>query len=197
MSEGRIRLEGPLDREALAGLHAGDAVSLTGTVYTARDAAHKRIIEALDAGGEPPFPIAGSIVYYAGPAPAKPGHPIGPVGPTSSYRMDPFAPRLMDLGMRAMIGKGTRSPEVVEAIVRNGCAYFGAVGGAAALIARCVRSAEVVAYEDLGTEAIRRLEVVDMPLTVIIDPSGTNLYETGPDAWRAEHEGRVARNGER
>lgn len=191
MSEGRIRLEGPLTRESLAGLRAGDAVSLSGTIYTARDAAHKRICEALDAGEEPPFPIADSVIYYAGPAPAQPGRPIGPVGPTSSYRMDPFAPRLMDLGMRAMIGKGTRSAEVVDAIVRNGCVYFGAVGGAAALIARSVRSAEVIAYEDLGTEAIRRLEVVDMPLTVVIDATGTNLYETGPAAWRAEHEGRT------
>jgi fumarate hydratase subunit beta len=197
MSEGRIRLEGPLTRESLAGLRAGDAVSLSGTIYTARDAAHKRICETLDAGEEPPFPIAGSVIYYAGPAPAQPGRPIGPVGPTSSYRMDPFAPRLMDLGMRAMIGKGTRSAEVVDAIVRNGCVYFGAVGGAAALIARSVRSAEVIAYEDLGTEAIRKLEVVDMPLTVVIDATGTNLYETGPAAWRAEREARTGRTGRR
>lgn len=186
-TKGAIELAGPLTREMVSGLRAGDAVSLSGTIYTARDAAHKRICEALDRGEEPPFPLEGAVIYYAGPAPAKPGRPIGPVGPTSSYRMDPFAPRLLDLGLRAMIGKGLRGRGVVDAIVRNGACYLGAVGGAAALIARSVVSAEVVAYEDLGTEAVRRLEVRDMPLVVVIDPTGTNLYETGPAAWRKSH----------
>lgn len=186
-TKGAIELVGPLTREKVAGLRAGDAVSLSGTVYTARDAAHKRICDALDRGEEPPFPLEGAVIYYAGPAPAKPGRPIGPVGPTSSYRMDPFAPRLLDLGLRAMIGKGLRSQEVVDAIARNGACYLGAVGGAAALIARSVVSAEVVAYEDLGTEAVRRLEVRDLPLVVIIDPTESNLYETGPAAWRKAH----------
>lgn len=184
-----IALEGPLSRASLAGLRAGDAVRYTGTLHTARDAAHRRICETLDAGGEPPFPLEGSVIYYAGPAPARPGRPIGPCGPTTSYRMDPYAPRLLDLGVLAMVGKGTRSEEVREAIVRNGACYLAAVGGAAALIARCVRSAEVVAYEDLGAEAVRRLEVVDMPLTVVIDPVGTDLYEEGPAAWRASRGG--------
>lgn len=184
-----VRLEGRLTRDAVAQLRAGDAVLYTGTIYTARDAAHKRIVEALAAGEPSPIPLEDAVIYYAGPAPARLGEPIGPVGPTTSYRMDPFAPELMDRGLRAMIGKGARNQAVVDAIVRNGCVYFAAIGGAAALIGKCVKSAEVVAYEDLGAEAVRRLEVVDMPLTVVIDSSGRNLYELGPAKYLASLEG--------
>lgn len=177
------RIEGAITREMAGSLRAGDAVLYTGTVFTARDAAHKRLIDCLDAGEELPIQIDGAIIYYAGPAPAKPGKPIGPVGPTSSYRMDPYAPHLLDKGQRAMIGKGARSQEVIDAVIRNKAVYFAAIGGAAALIAQSVQSAELVAYEDLGTEAIRKLEVVDMPLTVAIDCHGGNIYESGPSAY--------------
>lgn len=177
------RIEGALSRDLIASLHAGDAVLYSGTILTARDAAHKRLVKSLDNNEELPIDIDGAIIYYAGPAPAKPGKPIGPVGPTSSYRMDPYAPRLLDLGQRAMIGKGARSQDVIDAIVRNGAIYFAAIGGAAALIAQSVGRAEIVAYEDLGTEAIRALEVVDMPLTVAIDCKGNNVYETGPASY--------------
>lgn len=179
------RISGDITREVARSLHAGNQVLYSGIVYTARDAAHKRLVEALDAGEGTPIDIDGAIIYYAGPAPAKPGHAIGPVGPTSSYRMDPYAPRLLDLGQRAMIGKGARSQEVINAVMRNDAVYFAAIGGAAALIAQSVKSADVVAYDDLGTEAIRRLEVVDMPLTVAIDCHGGNIYETGPAEYLA------------
>ncbi|MEI3377190.1 MAG: Fe-S-containing hydro-lyase [Coriobacteriales bacterium] len=178
-------ISGDITREDARSLHAGEQVLYSGIVYTARDAAHKRLVEALDAGQDLPIDIDGAIIYYAGPAPAKPGYPIGPVGPTSSYRMDPYAPRLLDLGQRAMIGKGARSQEVIDAVVRNEAVYFAAIGGAAALIAQSVTSADVVAYDDLGTEAIRRLEVADMPLTVAIDCHGGNIYETGPAEYLA------------
>lgn len=180
-----LSFEGILTAEMIDSLHAGDQVLYTGTVLTARDAAHKRLIELIDTGKELPIDIEGAIIYYAGPAPAKPGHPIGPVGPTSSYRMDPYAPKLLDRGMCAMIGKGARSQEVIEALIRNHAVYFAAIGGAAALIAKSVKSAEVVAYEDLGTEAIRKLEVIDMPLTVAIDCHGGNIYEEGPARYLA------------
>lgn len=179
------RIEGEITPAIAESLHAGDQVLYSGTVFTARDAAHKRLTDADYEGDELPIQIDGAIIYYAGPAPAKPGKPIGPVGPTSSYRMDPYAPHLLDLGQRAMIGKGARSQEVIDAVIRNKAVYFAAIGGAAALIAQSVRSAELVAYEDLGTEAIRRLEVVDMPLTVAIDCHGGNIYETGPAQYRA------------
>lgn len=182
------RIEGALTPSVAETLHAGDQVLYTGYVLTARDAAHKRLVETLDAHGELPIQIDGAIIYYAGPAPARPGHPIGPVGPTSSYRMDPYAPRLLDLGQRAMIGKGARSQEVIDAVVRNEAIYFAAIGGAAALMAKCVQSSEVIAYEDLGTEAIRRLEVIDMPLTVAIDCHGSNIYESGPANYLASLE---------
>lgn len=177
------RIQGDLTPQVAESLHAGDQVLYSGTVYTARDAAHKRLIDADYRGEELPIEIDGAIIYYAGPAPAKPGKPIGPVGPTSSYRMDPYAPRLLDLGQRAMIGKGARSQEVIDAVIRNKAVYLAAIGGAAALIAQSVRSAEVVAYDDLGTEAIRRLDVVDMPLTVAIDCHGGNIYESGPSDY--------------
>ena len=175
MRELSLRVE-ELTRERAAGLQAGDRVLLSGTVYTARDAAHKRIFELLDAGQEPPFPLEGAVIYYAGPTPAQQGMAVGSCGPTTSGRMDPFAPRLLDLGLRAMVGKGDRSDAVVEAMVRNGAVYFAAVGGAGALIARCIRSSQVIAFDDLGCESVKRMEVKDLPLTVAIDSRGNNLY---------------------
>ena len=178
-------IEGALSAEQAASLRAGDQVRFTGTMYTARDAAHARLAELLEHGEAAPFDLGGAIIYYTGPAPAKPGQVIGPSGPTSSYRMDPYTPALLDAGVRAIIGKGARGPQVVEALERNGAVYLAAIGGAAALISQCIKSAELVAYEDLGTEAIRKLEVVDMPLTVAIDCQGTSVYEEGPAAYLA------------
>lgn len=176
MSEA-IRLETPLTKDKIKNLRAGDSVLLSGTIYTARDAAHKRMIEALDRGEKLPIGIENQTIYYAGPAPAKPGRVIGSCGPTTSGRMDAYAPTLIGLGLTGMIGKGERSDEVVAAMTEHGAVYFGAIGGAGALISKCVTSAEVVAYEDLGTEAIRRLTVKDFPLTVVIDAKGSNLYK--------------------
>ena len=158
-------------------LHAGDRVLLSGTIFTARDAAHKRICAMLDEGKKPPFPLHGSIVYYAGPTPTPPGMAIGSCGPTTSARMDPYAPRLLDLGMKGMVGKGDRSPEVVEAIRRNKAVYLCAVGGAGALAAKCVTSLEVIAFEDLGCESVKKLTVKDFPLIVAIDSEGGSLFE--------------------
>lgn len=165
-----------LTRERAVQLRAGDRVLLSGTIYTARDAAHKRLFALLDAEEPLPLPLEGAVIYYAGPTPAQQGMAVGSCGPTTSGRMDPFAPRLLDLGLRAMIGKGDRTDSVVKAIVRNGGVYFAAVGGAGALIARCVQSVEVIAFEDLGCESIKRMEVKDLPLTVAIDSRGNNLY---------------------
>ncbi len=165
-----------LTRQRAATLNAGDRVLLSGVVYTARDAAHKRIMALLDRGEAPPFPLEGAVIYYAGPTPAQQGMAVGSCGPTTSGRMDPFAPRLLDLGLRAMIGKGDRSDAVVEAITRNGAVYFAAVGGAGALIARCITSSQVIAFEDLGCESVKRMEVRDLPLTVAIDARGNDLY---------------------
>lgn len=170
-----LRVE-ELTRERVAQLRSGDRVLLSGTVYTARDAAHKRIFALLDEGKEPPFPLEGAVIYYAGPTPAQQGLAVGSCGPTTSGRMDPFAPRLLDLGLRAMIGKGERSPQVVEAIRRNGGVYFAAVGGAGALIAQRVEDAQVIAFDDLGCESVKRMEVRDLPLTVAIDSHGNDLY---------------------
>ncbi len=153
-------------------------VYITGTIYTARDAAHKRMAQALAEGRELPVDIRGEIIYYMGPSPAREGRPIGSAGPTTASRMDKYAPALLDLGLAAMIGKGKRTQEVQEAIVRNGAVYFAAIGGAGALLSKSIEKAEVVAYEDLGTEAIRRLEVKDFPVIVVIDAQGNNLYET-------------------
>lgn len=176
----------PLDRETARSLRSGDSVLLSGTIYTARDAAHKRLCE-LAAKGEPmPFPIEGSVIYYAGPTPARPGQPIGSAGPTTSYRMDAYAPTLLRLGELGMIGKGKRGQEVIDAMRETGAVYFGAIGGAGARLARCVKSAGLVCYEDLGAEAIRRLEVENLPLTVVIDSLGNNLYETGRAAYLAQ-----------
>ena len=168
----------PMTKEKAASLKAGDYVYLTGTIYTARDAAHKRMDEALDRGEALPFDIEGSIIYYMGPSPAREGRPIGSAGPTTASRMDKYTPRLLDLGMGAMIGKGKRSKVVMDAIVRNGAVYFAAVGGAGAILSKCILSSEIVAYEDLGTEAVRRLTIQDFPVVVVMDTLGNNLYET-------------------
>ncbi len=154
-------------------------VLITGTIYTARDAAHKRLIDALEKGRNLPFEVKNSIIYYVGPTPAKPGMEIGAAGPTTSYRMDTYTPKLLNLGLKGMIGKGKRSKEVIESIIKNKAVYFGAVGGAAALISKSIKKSEVIAYEDLDSEAIRKLEVEDLPVTVIIDSKGNNLYEDG------------------
>ena len=170
-------------KSAAPRLRAGDTVTLTGTLYTARDAAHKRIVAAMDAGEPLPFDLNGAAIDYAGPTPAKPGQAIGSAGPTTAYRMDAYSPILIRQGLTGMIGKGKRGPEVIDAMKECGCVYFGAIGGAGALLSSCVKKAEIIAYEDLGAEAIRRLEVEDLPVTVIIDAQGNNLYETGRSAY--------------
>ena len=172
-----IRLTAPFTREQFASLRAGDNVLLSGVIYTARDAARKRIVEAIAAGKEPPFPLQDAVIYYVGPTPAKEGQAIGSAGPTTSYRMDAYAPTLLDLGETGMIGKGPRNAAVKEAIVRNGAVYFAAIGGAGALISKSIKEAEVIAYDDLGAEAVRRLVVEDMPVIVAIDSQGNDLYE--------------------
>lgn len=177
------RLNTPVSKEELSFLRAGDRVLLSGTVYTARDAAHQRMMERLDRGEALPFALEGSAIYYVGPTPERPGQVIGSAGPTTSGRMDKFSPRLLDLGQPVMIGKGARSREVKEAIVRNGAVYLAAMGGAGAVMSASVDSAAVVCWEDLGCEAVRRLHVTDMPLTVVIDSLGNDLYETGPAAY--------------
>lgn len=177
------RIREPFKAEKFAHLKAGDTVLLTGTVYTARDAAHKRIVEMIDRGEELPFDIKDSIIYYVGPTPEKPGNPIGAAGPTTSYRMDAYAPVLLDLGETAMIGKGQRSQEVKDAVIRNGAVYFAAIGGAGALMAQRVTDAEVIAFEDLGAEAIRELTVKDFPVTVVLDNHGGDLYLNGRSAY--------------
>ena len=168
----------PIDKEAAKELQAGDYVYLTGTIYTARDAAHKRMQEALEKGEALPLAMQGNVIYYMGPSPAREGRPIGSAGPTTASRMDKYAPALLDLGLIGMIGKGKRSGAVKEAIVRNGAVYFAAVGGAGALLAGSIKSSEVIAYDDLGTEAIRRLTVENFPAIVVIDSEGQDLYET-------------------
>ncbi|MDR0562055.1 MAG: Fe-S-containing hydro-lyase [Spirochaetaceae bacterium] len=179
--EHRITL--PLTREKASVLNAGDMVYLSGVIYTARDAAHKRFVELLDAGASLPFPIEDAVIYYVGPTPAAPGQVIGSAGPTTSYRMDAYAPRLLGLGLRGMIGKGKRSAEVASAMLNAGAVYFGAIGGAGALLGDCIKAAEIVAFEDLGTEAVRRLTVADFPAAVIIDSRGENLYLTGRERY--------------
>lgn len=171
-----IQLQTPLTHEQAAALKAGDSVLLTGEIYTARDAAHKRMIETLERGEALPFDVKDQIIYYAGPTPAKPGQVIGSCGPTTSGRMDAYAPQLIALGLTGMIGKGERAPAVIDAMRHHGAVYFGAIGGAGALIAKRILKAEVVAYEDLGTESVRRLTVKDFPAIVIIDTDGKNLY---------------------
>ena len=176
-------LRTPVSAADLAPLRAGDRVLLSGVVYTARDQAHLRLHEALEKGEALPFSLEGSAIYYVGPTPEKPGERIGSAGPTTSGRMDAFSPRLLDLGNKIMIGKGKRSGSVKEAVVRNGAVYLAAIGGAGALMADCVRAAEVIAWPELGCEAVRKLTVEDLPLTVVLDPVGGDLYESGPAAY--------------
>lgn len=175
-----IPLQTPLSDDAIRSLKAGDAVSLSGVVYTARDAAHERLVDMANRGETMPFDFQGQAVFYAGPAPAKPGKPIGSVGPTTGGRMDAYSPQLIERGLKIMIGKGGRSEEVVEAIKKHEGIYFAAVGGIAALMARSVESSVVIAFDELGTEAIRKLRVVELPVIVAIDHQGNNLYESGP-----------------
>ena len=190
MTERGIQMERhltvPFGEEEARELKSGDYVYLSGTIYTARDAAHRRMYETLDRGGHLPFDIENSTIYYMGPSPARQGRPIGSAGPTTSSRMDKYAPALLDLGQRAMIGKGKRSEDVREAIMRNCAVYFAAVGGAGALLSKAIVSSQVVAYEDLGTEAVRKLEIKDFPVIVVIDALGNNLYETAAKAYNEE-----------
>jgi len=174
----------PLDRDTAAKLRAGDSVTLTGTLYTARDAAHKKLVDLLDAREPLPIDLANQVIYYCGPCPAPAGYPIGSAGPTTSGRMDRYAPRLLALGLRGMVGKGLRSEEVIEAMRRNTAVYFGATGGAGALLARHIVSSETVAFPELGTEAIRKLRVEQFPVTVVIDSLGNNLYDSGKEPYR-------------
>ena len=176
----------PLTDETVAGLRAGDDVLLTGTLYTGRDSAHKRMVEALDEGRPLPFQLAGQTIYYMGPSPAKPGQVIGSAGPTTSGRMDSYSPRLMAEGLKGMIGKGIRSPAVREAIRQHRAVYFAAIGGAGALISKTIRKSEVIAYQDLGAEAVLRLEVEDFPAIVVNDMYGGDLYEEGKAAYRRQ-----------
>ncbi len=182
--EKRITL--PLTKELAESLRAGDTVLLTGTIYTSRDAGHKRMCETLAKGEPLPFDPKDATIYYVGPTPAKPGQVIGSAGPTTSGRMDAYAPTMMKVGARGMIGKGARLPEVIEAMKQHTGVYFGAIGGAGALLAKCIKKCELIAYEDLGAEALRKLYVEDMPLVVIIDSLGNNLYETGRQAYLSQ-----------
>lgn len=183
-----IRVQLPLDKEKIAALRAGDTVLLTGVMYTARDAAHKRLVACLDEGRPLPFDVKNQLIYYVGPAPASPGHAVGSAGPTTSYRMDAYAPRLLDEGLLGMMGKGKRNDTVIESMKKNGAVYFGAVGGAAALISQRIEKSEVVAYEDLGAEAIHRFTVKDFPALVIIDSLGNNVYVDGPAKYAINDE---------
>lgn len=179
-------IQAPIDAGVAKELRAGDMVYITGTIYTARDAAHKRMDEALSKGEELPIKMEGNLIYYMGPSPAREGRPIGSAGPTTASRMDKYAPKLLDLGLGGMIGKGKRSKEVIEAMVRNGAVYFAAIGGAGALLSKAIVESEVVAYDDLGTEAIRKLKVERFPAIVVIDSQGTNLYETADKMYNKE-----------
>lgn len=176
----------PYDDQTARELRSGDYVYITGTIYTARDAAHKRMYEALEQGRELPFDINHNVIYYMGPSPAREGRPIGSAGPTTASRMDKYTPSLLDLGLKGMIGKGKRSEGVKQAIIRNGAVYFAAVGGAGALLSKSIISSEVIAYDDLGTEAIRRLQVKDFPVIVVIDSDGNNLYETAIEQYKKD-----------
>lgn len=177
MSE-RINITAPFSKEDISKLKAGDYIYISGVIYTARDAAHKRMYESMLKGEELPISLENNIIYYLGPSPARPGNVIGSAGPTTSSRMDKYTPLMLKAGLKGMIGKGKRSKEVIDAIKENGCIYMAAIGGAGALLSKCIKEAEVVAYDDLGTEAIRRLVVEDLPVVVVIDKDGNNLYET-------------------
>ncbi len=178
-----MEIQMPMSRETARTLRAGDSCLLSGVIYTARDAAHKRLCELIDAGKPLPFPVQNATIYFVGPTPAKPGQVIGSAGPTTSYRMDAYSPSLIAMGQTGMIGKGKRNAQVVEAMKTYGCVYFGAIGGCGALLSKCIKKAEIVAYPDLGPEAIHRLEVENFPVVVVIDSQGNNLYETGPKAF--------------
>ena len=182
----QIKITTPLTREKVASLKAGDSCLISGVIYTARDAAHKRLCELVEAGKELPLDVKDAIIYFVGPTPAKPGQTIGSAGPTTSYRMDAYSPILIREGLTGMIGKGKRGAEVVAAMQAYGAVYFGAIGGCGALLSKCIKKAQVIAYEDLGAEAIRRLEVEDFPVIVIIDSEGNNLYESGRAAYLAQ-----------
>lgn len=179
-----VRIKTPVTTEDVKRLRAKDNVLITGVIYTGRDAAHKRLVELLKKDKKLPVDLNGQIIYYVGPAPTKPGHAAGSAGPTTSYRMDPYTPALLKLGLKGMIGKGTRSKEVIDAMKEHGAVYFGAVGGAAALISKSIKKVEVVCYEDLGAEAIHRFYVEDFPAIVVIDSKGNNLYETEPQKYK-------------
>ncbi|KAB2952583.1 Fe-S-containing hydro-lyase [Heliorestis acidaminivorans] len=179
-----IKLTTPLTKEQSKKLKAGDQVLISGVIYTGRDAAHKKMIEAMERGEELPFDVKDTIIYYVGPCPAKPGQVIGSAGPTTSGRMDAYAPALIAKGLKGMIGKGLRTPEVISAMQEHSAIYFAAIGGAGALMARTIKESEVIAYEELGTEAVRRLVVEDFPAIVVIDSEGNNLYEQGKEAYR-------------
>ena len=174
-----VKITTPLTREKVKTLKAGDSCLISGVIYTARDAAHKRLCELVAEGKPLPMDVKDSIIYFVGPTPAKPGQAIGSAGPTTSYRMDAYSPILIEQGQTGMIGKGKRGPEVIDAMKEHGAVYFGAIGGCGALLSQCIKEAEIIAYEDLGAEAIRRLVVEDFPVVVIIDSEGNNLYETG------------------
>ncbi len=178
-----IRVTAPMSREQARALKSGDSVLLSGVIYTARDAAHKRLCELVEQGKELPLDVKDSIIYFVGPTPARPGEAIGSAGPTTSYRMDAYSPTMIRQGQTGMIGKGKRNEEVIAAMKEHGAVYFGAIGGCGALLSKCIKKAEVIAYDDLGAEAIRRLEVEDFPVIVIIDSEGNNLYETGRKAY--------------
>lgn len=180
------RINAPLIKEEIENLKSGDYVYISGTIYTARDAAHKRMYEAMQNGEQAPFSLENNVIYYLGPSPAKEGQVIGSAGPTTSSRMDKYTPLMLQNGVKGMIGKGKRSPEVIEAIKKNQAVYFAAVGGAGALLSKCIKKAEVIAYDDLGTEAIRKLEVENLPVVVVIDKDGNNLYETATKEFQCE-----------
>lgn len=181
-------IHAPITKEEAKTLKAGDYVYITGTIYTARDAAHKRMWEEMERGEELPFDIRGNMIYYMGPSPAREGKPIGSAGPTTASRMDKYTPKLLDLGLGAMIGKGKRSKEVLDGVVRNSSVYFAAIGGAGAILSQRIISSEVIAYEDLGAEAIRKLKVKDFPVIVVVDSEGDNLYETALIKYRKEQD---------
>ena len=178
------KISAPITEKDTVNLNSGDYVYITGTIYTARDAAHKRMYEALEKGDKLPIEMDNNIIYYMGPSPAREGRPIGSAGPTTASRMDKYAPKLLDLGLKGMIGKGKRSKEVIDAIIRNNAVYFAAIGGAGAILSKCIKKSEVVAYDDLGTEAIRKLYVEDFPCIVVIDSNGNNLYETAIEKYK-------------
>lgn len=181
----RKQIKVPLEKKDIDMLHSGDYVYLTGIIYTARDAAHQRMYEAMKNKKELPIDLQGNILYYLGPSPAREGQVIGSAGPTTSSRMDKYTPDMLDRGLKGMVGKGKRSCEVIEAIKRNGAVYFAAVGGAGALLSKCIKKSEIIAYDDLGTEAIRKLYIENLPVIVVIDKDGNNLYETAADTWKS------------